>query len=131
MKQHYPPPPAFFGRPSPEIMAARSPEFLDNFIERQIKAERKTYWFPYIYAIFLFGIGAHRFYLRQYIWGFALLALYIGALGLSAFSLLPAGASKVLIAVWVFEVASLWWFVARFNRLNEKNIRREYAVSKF
>ena len=40
-------------------------------------------------------------------------------------------AAALLMCVLIFEAASLWWFVRRFNRMNEAQIRRVYAASIF
>ncbi len=127
----YPPPPAIFGRPSRELMGAGSPGHLERFIERQIKSERKTYWFPYVLCIIVYGLGVHRFYLRQYVWGAVIVLCAVCSILLASYGAVPSGVFSLYYVACGFEVISLWWFVRRFNKLNEENIRNEYVASIF
>jgi len=131
MARDYPPPPPIFGRPSPENMGSKSPGYLERFIERQIKSERKTYWFPYVLCILVYGLGAHRFHLRQYMWGALILSCSIGFMCLAVYRTAPAILLTIYYVAYALEIISLWWFVRRFNTLNEQNIRNEYVASIF
>lgn len=68
-------------------------------IEQRVANEAKSPLVAYLLAIFLWGFGAHRFYLGRYVSGFLMLVLW--CFGLLTAPILIGWVPMAFVAVWM------------------------------